>query len=812
MSKKINHFFFAIVCILLAIIIITSKIDFNDGLIVHGDYTFPINLNKNIFDTATTWSENYFGENQTNNIFLYFPESFIQYLFGTLFPLNIAAYLYFILPIFFVSIISYLFFSRLSDSWVFGLLSSLFLLVNNLASEYFIFGGNYFYFAEIALLLLLNEIMVKKRDTLSVKQIIRIALFSLLSYHLFFLFVYILTLIIISIYNNKKNLNRIIFVVLLILLLNCFIVLPFIQGSLDRPPTETYLAVNLDNVLKGFVETTSYLYHTSVYHYFDFVAANLFSSYNQLFYILLLLISIFTILILNKNKLVLLSSILFLAFFIFSLGPVGVITGKIFEYMFNTVPFFGFFRSFPRFLIIIPLTYLIFVSLFYKKIKYNKNLSNIFLILLGILILLSHFAVVSGDYNGYVKAYSIPDEYFNLDKIFQNDYQQFSILSLPTNDYENYSWTTPNSSDFRQSYYIMDGLFSKPVIFDRASLQLHTKNITFETMFSQNCPKDFNTILKKTNIKYILVNKDKTNVFSKTLLDYNKINDCILKFSDINKIQENDYFILYKLQNSEQIILSDAPYNFKRINSTKYIINLKIWPDKNNNLIFLQNFNSNFKLFLNPYKIKKTQDFNLLQNEIIYNTQFFEGGEINYLLENSIFDNTHKKIYEYANNWQLDVNYIKSNFPDKYYGLNPDGSINIQVVLYFKLQSYFYLGLIISGLTLIVCLFYLFYNWRRNRAYFKVWNIKFNELDKKQEKEYKLRIIGLHKHEQEKAGLDSWSLKLEKMYWLIAGQRLSDFNKLIENKTSEVYETIKEKIIVKKNKLKHNINNFKIKL
>jgi hypothetical protein len=42
---------------------------------------------------------------------------------------------------------------------------------------------------------------------------------------------------------------------------------------------------------------------------------------------------------------------------------------------------------------------------------------------------------------------------------------------------------------------------------------------------------------------------------------------------------------------------------------------------------------------------------------------------------------------------------------------NPDGSYDINLTLYFKPQSYFYLGLIISGTTLIGCLGYLLYAW-----------------------------------------------------------------------------------------------------
>jgi hypothetical protein len=46
---------------------------------------------------------------------------------------------------------------------------------------------------------------------------------------------------------------------------------------------------------------------------------------------------------------------------------------------------------------------------------------------------------------------------------------------------------------------------------------------------------------------------------------------------------------------------------------------------------------------------------------------------------------------------------------------NSDGSYNLELTLYFKPQSYFYLGLIISGVTLFGCLGYLGWDWVRRR-------------------------------------------------------------------------------------------------
>jgi len=46
---------------------------------------------------------------------------------------------------------------------------------------------------------------------------------------------------------------------------------------------------------------------------------------------------------------------------------------------------------------------------------------------------------------------------------------------------------------------------------------------------------------------------------------------------------------------------------------------------------------------------------------------------------------------------------------------NADGSYNLEMVIEFTPQRWFYLGLLISSITLFSCLGYLGYDWRRRR-------------------------------------------------------------------------------------------------
>ncbi|MDP2947693.1 MAG: hypothetical protein Q8N88_06285 [Nanoarchaeota archaeon] len=74
----------------------------------------------------------------------------------------------------------------------------------------------------------------------------------------------------------------------------------------------------------------------------------------------------------------------------------------------------------------------------------------------------------------------------------------------------------------------------------------------------------------------------------------------------------------------------------------------------------------------------------------------------------SLPEENHLTANGYANSWLIDLDNIKKTGN---YTQNPDGSIDFELVIEFWPQRLFYLGLGISGTTLLLCLGYLVYNW-----------------------------------------------------------------------------------------------------
>lgn len=122
-----------------------------------------------------------------------------------------------------------------------------------------------------------------------------------------------------------------------------------------------------------------------------------------------------------------------------------------------------------------------------------------------------------------------------------------------------------------------------------------------------------------------------------------------------------------------------------------------------------------------PVSMTDSHPYNVI--ECPSKTTFYAGGELSKLWEKPIFDDTHKLVYDYANQWTIDSEYIKKNYPKEYYKENPDGTIDVHMTLYFKPQSYFYLGLIISGLTLFACLLYLLISSMKRRRHLTSHNL-----------------------------------------------------------------------------------------
>lgn len=73
-------------------------------------------------------------------------------------------------------------------------------------------------------------------------------------------------------------------------------------------------------------------------------------------------------------------------------------------------------------------------------------------------------------------------------------------------------------------------------------------------------------------------------------------------------------------------------------------------------------------------------------------------------------DNIHSENDAQLNSFLIDPIYIKQNFSEDTYMVNPDGSVNLELTLYFKPQAYYFVGLLVSTAVFIVSIIFLLYS------------------------------------------------------------------------------------------------------
>jgi hypothetical protein len=394
----------------------------------------------------------------------------------------------------------------------------------------------------------------------------------------------------------------------------------------------------------------------------------------------------------------------------------------------------GLFRSADKLFAFYPY-FLITLALFgYYKIKWNYKYlllplllaPSIFFINGGVENFMSKKVISSIDRYEYRYTTQIPQEYYDIQaKYFRGfDPTSTSIISLPyavvnSTNWVNYpKWHYVGNDVTRflwNKNQIIANTYDHPVLENKFSFREFNEEQT-------GSKEDLLWLIQKFSGEYIIFHKDITEDWLKQS-EYIKSKIYELEQSQyIVKLEDNEYFNLYKLtdKNLYPLIYSDnTNINFYRINPTKYNIEVKGIKEKTD-IRFNQSFNKLWNLYSSNKgkNCDNLQSYNLdksIINECKFSRTFFEGEELSYLWRQPVFEDSHKLVYDYANQWTIDPEYIKSNFDKSMYKENPDGSIDIELTLYFKPQSYFYLGIIISGTTLILCLSYLGYTFYRKR-------------------------------------------------------------------------------------------------
>ena len=378
---------------------------------------------------------------------------------------------------------------------------------------------------------------------------------------------------------------------------------------------------------------------------------------------------------------------------------------KINEIIYYNIPIFKLFRGADKLFVFLPFFCIVLIGLLINNSRISHKVINLLLVFLVVI----PFAFYVGGIPKYLTAKNtqrsaapfaikIPDEYFKIKKIIDADKTQQSILSIPDTGSGNY---------YKKWDYEGVGLnfYKKNMIYSLASdNSLFGNKSSFQEYDSTEKVdlSEFIYLLQKFSNRFILLHKDFDNSISES--SKNSI-DAINQLESkkiLKKIEENEYFELYELDKSYQapiISSKDNKIYFQKINPVKYKIFI---PDLNGkiNLEFNRVFSGWWKIYVEPtangivgneveyYKTTDTHEYN-------YNEKIFEFSDLKYLFSKSVFDNNHIMVKDYANSWEVNSEYIQQNYSKKFYKINQDGSIGVELTIYFKVQSFYHYCLLI---------------------------------------------------------------------------------------------------------------------
>jgi hypothetical protein len=383
-----------------------------------------------------------------------------------------------------------------------------------------------------------------------------------------------------------------------------------------------------------------------------------------------------------------------------------------YKWLYENFPGFNLFREASKFYLITAIGYIGLIGytlLFLKEHKnkiLNKYIFTAFIIIMISIAIYNTKPLITNEIGTMFVPKHIPNDYFILKNYILKQPEYFRTFWTPT--------------------------YSRWGIYTNQKPKISNVNVI---------GADWKNLLEIYNKNEKLVQNQILNVFklsfANSLADVSSIKYVIVPIQD--KANDDDFFIYYGGKGNPNI----RDWYISELDRIEWLKKIDIGTSE---LVVYENENYRPHLYITKEEetIYDNIDFNKIESKQVNPTQYkikltnikepiylnfsesyhpewkIKVGKFNWfkvLLDKHYFlpDKYHFKNNANLNSFLIDPEYIKQNFDKSYYKENPDGSIDVELVLYFKPQSYFYLGLLISGITLLGCFGYLFYDWKKRR-------------------------------------------------------------------------------------------------
>ncbi len=444
------------------------------------------------------------------------------------------------------------------------------------------------------------------------------------------------------------------------------------------------------------------------YRYFDILSNNSFFVLIRYVPISIFLISIYLI---SKSKELLgylLSALIVIYYFVIpaNSGPLGWLYSLGFQ---HSILFQIYRESHNKF--IFPTIALISIVVFIS-VRNRSKLNTVILSLLSVYLasfvyIVSVFSVYSQD--GFFK---LPPEY---KKISDHIDSHSTVMVLP-------QYSTIQT--FKYGHFGVNPI--EYVIKNPTLIIYHILQSRFNNAFLDFVLNDFNlkrgygpsargskeaqfnedTIIN-TNINYIVLDGNISGIPDINSDEFENLKNKISRLSQFRfKAKEGEILVYERKQEFRRSVFLTKHAEYQKISPTKYVVRLNKVEDMAS-IIFLQSFDRGWKV----YPIRFREDWTCGVIEKFYEDEVKEchplGGhktlDASSYISNGDFVGSHLVYDGYANHWTMNMNEFIQNYPTSYYRKNPDGTIDVDLVLYYRPQMYLYIVFCLSliGITFV---------------------------------------------------------------------------------------------------------------
>jgi len=209
----------------------------------------------------------------------------------------------------------------------------------------------------------------------------------------------------------------------------------------------------------------------------------------------------------------------------------------------------------------------------------------------------------------------------------------------------------------------------------------------------------------------VVVSKNGWEYFNQVDLDEGEY-DLKLYTGDVQMDYVNSGDVVFSAEDLVKPIITPK-LEYKQVNPTKYIVNVS-GASESFPLIFSESFHSKWKIYVQSELISQGEGSFVSENNqgTIQNENLAGGRFYDIFFRKPVLNDKHFVINNFANAWWMDVDVLEQSGIIK---KQANGTYDFSVVIEFEPQKYFYVGLGISGITLLGCLGYLGYDWRKKR-------------------------------------------------------------------------------------------------